>query len=253
MIVSIAQAQSFFLVLTRILAMIIYIPMLGGQVVPAQVRIGLGVLLSAILIPWQPLPADAPAPELFGFGIAIGRELLIGSLAGFAGALTFGAVQIAGETMGLGSGFGSGRILNPTIESSGSALDQLFVMVAMLLFLVLNGHHLFLAAVQRTFILLPVNSALPAFNADRLIGLTAQLITAGVQMALPVIGALLLTDLTLGLLARVAPQVQVFFLGLPMKVAVGMVALSLTFTVAIPILGNLYRSLGHRTLQLIVK
>jgi flagellar biosynthetic protein FliR len=241
----------YFLVLTRVLATIIHVPVLGGMAVPSQVRIGLGLLLSAVLIPWQPLAASAPSMDAFAMGFAIGREVLIGTLAGFAASLTFNVVQMAGETMGLGSGFGASRVLNPTMGESGSSMDQLFVMTAMLLFLVINGHHLFLAALQRTFELLPVNSPLPVFDAGRLLGLTARMITTGIHLALPVMGALLLTDLTLGLLARVAPQVQVFFLGLPLKVGVGMIALALFFTFAIPRLSDLFRQMGPRMLYLL--
>jgi flagellar biosynthetic protein FliR len=251
MTVSVAQAQLYFLVLTRILATIIHVPVLGGMAVPAPVRIGLGLLLSAVLIPWQPLDASAPSMDAFAMGFAIGREVLVGTLAGFAASLTFNVAQMAGETMGLGSGFGASRILNPTMGESGSPMDQLFVMTAMLLFLVINGHHLFLAAMQRTFELLPVNASLPALDAGRLLELTARMIANSVQMALPVLGALLLTDLTLGLLARVAPQVQVFFLGLPLKVGVAMIALGLVLPFAIPRLGDLFRQMGPRMLYLL--
>jgi flagellar biosynthetic protein FliR len=81
--------------------------------------------------------------------------------------------------------------------------------------------------------------------------MTAQLIAAGIQMALPVMGALLLADITLGLLSRVAPQVQVFFLGLPLKIGLGMVALSMTFAIAFPVMGDLFRNIGTRMLVLI--
>lgn len=251
MVISVAQAQSFFLVLTRILAVIIHVPVLGGQAVPAPVRIGLGLLLSAVLVPWQPLPPEAAALGLFALTAAIGREMLIGTLTGYAATMTFGAVQIAGETMGLGSGFGSGRILNPTLGDSGSPIDQFYLMIALLLFLVVNGHHIFLIALQRTFVLAPVNSALPLLDLERLIRLTAQLIASGVQMALPVLGALLLTDLTLGLLARVAPQVQVFFLGLPLKIGVSLIAFSLSFTVVLPLLSDLFKKIGPQMIALL--
>jgi flagellar biosynthetic protein FliR len=77
------------------------------------------------------------------------------------------------------------------------------------------------------------------------------LIVAGAQMALPVVGTLLLTDITLGLLARVAPQIQVFFLGLPLKIGIGLFAMMLTMAIAIPRIGDLYARMGPRMLQLI--
>lgn len=251
MVVSLAQTQLFLLALTRILAMIIHVPALGGQTIPNQVRLGLGIFLTIIILPWQPLPANAETIAFVSFAIKIAQEILIGTLSGFAAALTFGSLQIAGETMSFGSGFSSGRILNPASGESGSAMDQLFVMVAMLLFLVISGHHVFLMGLARSFTLIPINSPLPDFSADRLLLMFAQLVTVGIQIALPVMGALLLTDLTLGLLARVAPQVQVFFLGLPLKIGVGLIVLGLTFATALPFISDLFRNVGDRMLHLL--
>ncbi|HZW04301.1 MAG TPA: flagellar biosynthetic protein FliR, partial [Anaerolineaceae bacterium] len=216
--VSVAQAQLFFLAFTRIMAIIIHIPMLGGPSVPAQVRIALGLVLAATLIAWNPLPPEVVPIGLFGFAAGIFREIVIGTLAGFAAALAFAAVQIAAEAMGLGSGFSSGQIFNPTFGDSGSAFDQLFTMVAVLFFLIVNGHHFFLMALQRTFLVVPLNGPIETGSLEVLVRTTAQLFTAGVHLALPVLSALLLTDLVLGLLARVAPNIQVYFLGLPLKV-----------------------------------
>lgn len=251
MIISVAQAQIFFLALTRVMAILIHVPMLGGGSVPNQVRIGLGLILTMILIHWQPLSADAATLGLFAFALAILREIIIGTLAGFAANLTFGVIQMAGDAMGLGSGFGSSRIFNPSMEESGSAFNQIFVMVGMLLFLIMNGHHLVIIAIQKTFEVLPVNSIIEFGSVETLLRLTAQMISSGVQIALPVMAALLLTDLTLGLLARVAPQVQVFFLGLPIKVVVSLVALGLLFSIILPTFSDLYDHLGGRMITLI--
>lgn len=251
MLISIAQAQMYVLALTRIMAILIQVPVLGGELIPNQVRIGLGLLLTAILIPWQPLPPEAEALPLFALFLAIAKELLIGTLAGFAAKLVFSVFQIAGEMMATATGFGAGRTLNPTLGDTSTAMDQLFVMTAMLLFLVIDGHHSFLAALQRTFVVLPINSSLPAFNANQLLSMTAQMIASGIQLSLPVVGALLLADIILGLLARVAPQVQVFFLGLPLKVGLGLFAMAMTLAVIFPAMRALLRDIGPRMLELL--
>ncbi len=251
MIISIAQAQLYFLVFTRVMATIIHVPMLGGQGIPNQVRIGLGLLLAAVLIPWQPLPADAESLSLLAFTIGIVKEILIGTLAGFAADMIFGAVQIAAETMGLGSGFSSGRVFNPALSESTSAYDQVFIMVATMYFLVINGHHSFLMGLARTFEVIPVNGSISLTSMNVLVSTFAELIGAGIRIALPVMAALFLTDLSLGLLARVAPQVQVFFLGLPLKVGVSLFAMGLLFTVIFPTLSDLYQSVGGRMLALL--
>ena len=251
MLISVAQAQIFILALTRIMAILIHIPVLGGNLVPNQIRIALGLVFAMILVPWTPLGPEVEAFGLFAFAVMILREIILGTLAGFAANLTFGVFQIAGEAMGLGSGFGSSRIFNPSMGESGTAFSQLFVFTTMLLFLVLNGHHMAIMALQRTFEVVPIGTDIAFGNVETLLSLTAHLITACIQIALPVMAALLLTDLTLGLMARVAPQVQVFFLGLPLKVAVSLVALGLLLAVVLPTITSIYEQLGPRMLSLI--
>jgi flagellar biosynthetic protein FliR len=251
MLVSVAQAQLFILAITRILAIIIQIPVLGGQLIPDRVKIGLGIILAIIMIPWQPLSVDAVAIPVFAYVIAVLRELIIGVLAGYAANLTFSVFQMTGELFSISSGFGSAKVFNPAVGEAGSALDQLFIMTTLLIFLLINGHHSVIQAIQGTFNVLPLNNPLPDFSVERLLKITVQMIVTGVQLAMPIFGALLLTDLALGLLARVSPQVQVFFLGLPVKIAIGLVALALSLTIMIPTVRQLYYDLGPRMLQLL--
>jgi len=247
MSISVLQAQLFFLAFTRIMAVMIHVPALGGQNIPSQVRIGLGLTLALVLFPLQ----SAPTGEMIGafaFGIGIGKEIIIGTLVGFAADLAFGAIQIAGSAMGMGSGFESGRIFNPSLGEAGSAFDQIFVMTAAMIFLILDGHHLVLIALQKTFTAVPLNGALPFNGLEAVLRMTSVFIASGVHMALPVMAALFLTDLTLGLLARIAPQVQVYFLGLPVKVVVAMIAMGMTFAVVFPYLGSLFKSMAENML-----
>jgi flagellar biosynthesis protein FliR len=251
MLISIAQAQVYFLAFTRVMAMIMAVPVLGSQTIPTQVRLGLGLVLTAVLIPWQPLGVDVEALGLFGFAGLVFQQLLIGVMASMAALLTFGALQIAGEMMGIGSGFGSGRLFNPTLGESGSAVDQLFIMTGMLIFVILNGHHTVIQAVQQSFVLIPLRSVIPFESPERLLTMTAGLISTGIQMALPVMCAIFLADLALGLLARVAPQVQVYFLGLPLKIGLGMIVFSMTFAIVLPTLRDMFRQVGPRMLNLL--
>jgi len=252
MIISVAQAQLFLLALTRILAIIVQIPVLGGSLIPTQVRIAFGIVLAVVITPWTvQLPATATELPLLGLVSALFNELIIGILAGFAASLTFNALQIAGEMITQSSGFGSGRVLNPLLEQSGSALDQFFVYIAILIFMTINGHHTVIMAIQRTFAVLPINQPLPDFTANRMLMLVGQMIATGIQIALPVVAALLLADITLGLLARVSPQIQVFFLGLPLKIGLALIAVGLVFVVAMPVFEDLFNNLGERMLRLL--
>lgn len=253
MLISIAQAQLFFLALTRILSALITVPVLGGQTIPTQVRIAFGIVFTLILIPWQPLPPSVEAISFLGFAVAILKELIIGTLIGFAASLTFGTMQIIGEIMGLGSGFGSSRIFNPATSLSSSAFDQLFTIIALMIFMVIDGHHLVLLALGKTFEIVPINGDLPVGSIEILARMTSQLIITGVQIALPVMAALTITDIALGLVNRVAPRIQIYFLGLPLKVGISLFALGSLFLIIFPALNNLYGALGNRMLELIRK
>ena len=158
---------------------------------------------------------------------------------------------MSGELMGVGIGFGAGRVLNPTFDQAGSAIDQVFLVTMTLLFLILNGHHLFLMGLQQTFVAIPVNSPLPTFSVAPLVSLTARLLNAGVLLASPILGAALLADVTMGLLARVAPQVHVFFLGAPLKVGIGLLTLTLALGMILPTAIGWLNAIGPRMLSLI--
>lgn len=248
MLISVAQAQLFFLAFTRIMAAMIHVPVLGGQTIPNQVRIGLGFVLTLVLIPWQPLPETVEAAGSIAFAISLAKEILIGTLIGYSADLAFGAIQMAGAAMGMGSGFESSRIFNPSLGDAGSAYDQVFVMTAMMIFLMIDGHHLVIAALSRTFELVPLNGTLPFGGMESVMAATSTFILAGIHLALPVMTALILTDLTLGLLARVAPQVQVYFLGLPVKVVVALLAMSVTFASLLPYLTSLFEKMTENML-----
>ena len=253
MTISVAQAQLFFLAFVRIMAIMVHVPVLGGQNIPNQVRIGLGFVLAMVLIPWQPLPSDAATIGTVAYMLAIGKEIVIGTLVGFSADLAFGAIQVAGSAMGLGSGFESSRIFNPNLGDAGSSFDQLFIMTATMIFLVIDGHHVVLIAIQKTFEALPLNGSLPFGGLQALMTATSVAVAAGVHLAMPVIAALILADLTLGLLARVAPQIQVYFLGLPAKVAVSLMALGLVFTVASPAVRSIFETMAGDMLHFIEK
>lgn len=251
MSISIAQAQFFFLALTRILAVIVHIPVLGGQLIPNQVKIALGIILTLFLIPWQNPAETAEELGLVAFVIAIGKQLVIGTVTGYAADLVFGVIQMAGEAMGLGSGFSSGRTFNPAMGDSGSAFDQIFVLTATMYFLVIDGHHMVLVALEKLFEMVPIGGGIPFEDPTLILKMTSQMIQSGIHLALPVLGALLLADLSLGLLARITPQLQVYFLGLPLKIGVSLIALALVIVMIIPLIRNLYDNLGIKMLSLL--
>ncbi|MBN1267477.1 MAG: flagellar biosynthetic protein FliR [Anaerolineales bacterium] len=251
MTISVAQAQLFFLALTRILAVLVHVPVLAGRLVPNMVRIGFGLILTFVLLPWNVLPADSAAMPLLGFSLAIGKEILTGTLAGFGAALTFGALQIAGEVMSTSSAFGSAQMLNPAFQEQGTSYSSILSILAIMIFLLMDGHFQVLLATQRTFEIFPINGSITGFSMGKLMLTSAQLVSTGIHMSLPILGAMLLVEIAFGLLAKVAPQVQVFFLAIPLKAGLALVGLAIALNVLYPFIFNLFERMGERMMNLL--
>lgn len=208
---------------------------LGGVRLPAPARAGLALLLAGLA---APLLAASPGAAALVPGpavrlvLAFGREVLVGFCLGFVAAAAFRAAELAGRLGDTLRGANVAEILVPTAEERSSPLGVLYLLLATLVFLQLGGVARLTAALIDSYRVLPVGGGLDAGAAHRAAALvaiaSARLIAAGVALAAPVIVALWLTDLALGLVARAAPQVPVYFIGLPLKglLAIGLVLLT---------------------------
>jgi flagellar biosynthetic protein FliR len=157
---------------------------------------------------------------------------------------------MAAKMMGLQIGFQAANLFDPMSSAPSSALEQFYTLLALMLFLAINGHHWLIVALARTFEIAPLGAfVLTRFTIERLMVLTNETFITAIRIALPVIGTLLLADLGLGLVARAVPQVQVFFLGLPLKMGLGLLVLALTMVVTLPLVKDL---LGNMVTNMLV-
>jgi len=228
--ISIAEAQRFFLMLVRVLAITMVTPVLSTDRYPAQAKIGLAFFLTWTLLPVGSAPAEPW--EALSYCLAISRELLTGLLAGFASLMTFVGLQMAATYIGLQSGIRMANMLNPKladiVEVQGSALEQIYSLVVVLLFFLVGGHHLVILGIQRVFEMVPVGEfILSPLSLDRLMELTGMMFNTALFIAMPVLGTQLLVSLALAIVSRVVPQVPVVFLGAPLKMGLGIATLML--------------------------
>jgi flagellar biosynthetic protein FliR len=251
MLITVASVQLFILIFTRVTVILVQIPIFGGSMINNVVKVGLGIAVSLMIMPLDQLLAYQVELPAVALAYAIFQELVIGFLAGFAAALLFNMIQTAATLMELSSGFSAGSIFNPTIGAPGSAFNQFFVLFAMMYFLIINAHHQFLQGLWYSFQVLPIGSSLNLLTPTSLMMMSGKIIVTGVQIALPVMGALLLTDLTMGLLARVSPQINVFFLGLPVKVWVALVGLFAAIIVLGPVIRDLFGNVDMDMIQIL--
>ncbi|SHG44498.1 flagellar biosynthetic protein FliR [Massilia sp. CF038] len=226
--------------LTRILGMIAAAPLYGNNSVPMSSKIILGVLLALIIAPAIPaLPAADPM-SLAGLLILI-QELLIGAAIGFSVRIVFAAVEMAGEVASLTMGLGFASVFDPQTRGRSSAVSQFLALVATMAFLSVNGHLVLLEVLAESFITLPV-SATPVSAAApyELVKWAAVIFNVGLQLCLPIVAALLITNVALGILTRAAPQLNIFGIGFPISLGVGILVISMALPYLSVPLQNLF-------------
>lgn len=237
--------------LTRILAMIASSPVLGNRQVPARVKIGLSVLLAIIVAPTiGPMPQVAVgSPQ--GLLIIV-QQIIIGVAMGFTIRLIFNAVEMAGELAGLQMGLGFATFYDPINASHTPVVAQLLGMIASLAFLALNGHLYLLSALTESFRTLPVGDAMSPQGFHGVASWGGSIFAYALQISLPVLAALLIANVALGILTRAAPQLNLFAVGFPITLAIGFFVLALSIPYFIPLLDRLIQEGTGTALKLIV-
>lgn len=210
------QVASLFLVLMRTTGLVVTAPILGHRTVPATVKAGLAAILALALV-----RGAVVAPGALPVLIAAPIELLIGLCLGMIISIGFQAVELGGKLISLQMGLSLGAVLSPTSHEGNTPLDPFFSVFAGLLFLALDLHLAVVRALASSFATLPIGGGWPTnlwLLGARMIALALEL---GTRIAMPLALVLLLTELAVALLARAIPQINVFILGLPLKITVG--------------------------------
>lgn len=213
--------------LARILGLIAAAPLFGNAAVPLRIKVLLGVFLALVIAPLVPAVPAADPTSWAGLLILV-REMIIGVAMGFSMRLVFAAVEYAGEVASQTMGLGFAMFFDPSTRGRSSAISQFMALVATMAFLAVNGHLVLLEALAESFITMPISQAPFSSNAAlELVRWGGRIFSAGLQLALPIIAALLITQVALGILTRAAPQLNIFGIGFPITLGVGFLTLSL--------------------------
>ena len=212
----------------RILPVIITTPMFGGETTPVEVKLGLGLMIGLVMFPAVsdrlPMMKTAATMPLLFIALLL-KEVFIGLCIAFVTGIVFDASQVAGQFIDNMSGTNMAQIQVPSIQQSVSLFSSLKLQLVITLFMTLNGHHLVINAFADSLQSIPLDS-MPRFHAgfwplfDLLIRCFGDLFRISLALSAPVLLATFLTDLALGMINRVAPQVQVFFVSMQIKPAV---------------------------------
>jgi flagellar biosynthetic protein FliR len=237
-----AWLTAFLWPFARILALAGTAPFFGHRSIPTRVKIGLAAFVTLIVAPTLGTMPQVTVFSAQGVWILV-NQFLIGIALGFTMQLVFAAVTAAGDVMGLGMGIGFATFFDPQAATSMSALSSWLNMIAMLAFLALDGHLQVIAALVATFQSLPVDANILAAPGWRLIAdWGATVFTAGLLLSLPVVIALLIANLALGILNRAAPQIGIFQIGFALTMLVGLLLIQLMVPNLIPFFARLFDS-----------
>jgi len=234
------QFHIFLLVLLRVSALLMVAPIFGHRTWLARAKVGLAFTVSIILFP---IVADQPLDVPVGilpYALMMIREVLMGVVMGFVVLLLFVGIQFAGQVAGLQMGFGIVNVIDPQSSNQLSIMGQFLNILAILLLLSLNGHHTILTGLVTSFETIPLGGVvLKAGLMQKMIAITAEVFIIGVKIAAPVMTALFLVTAAMGVLARTVPQMNVFMVGFPVQISVGLGA----FLVCMPLFAMLVERL----------
>ncbi|MFH2049464.1 MAG: flagellar biosynthetic protein FliR [bacterium] len=231
--------QIFLLVLLRASGLILIAPIFSDNTIPKTIRVGLVIILSGIIVSVINHPEIQTITSLWQLaGLAI-KEILIGFVIGLTFNLVFMGIKTGGAILGYQLGFA--MVSLPDVDTSGqvSVIARFWVLIATLIFLIINGHHMVITALVDSYRAIPVGTAsMSAPIAELMMKYTGYVFVIAVKLAAPVIVTLFLTDVALGLISKVMPTMNVFFVGFPIKIGVGLTVVALSLPLFAYVLEN---------------
>nr|WP_024618177.1 flagellar biosynthetic protein FliR [Pseudomonas kilonensis] len=237
---------SFILPLFRVAAVLMSMPVFGTSLVPTRVRLYFALAITVVIAPGLPPMPPVNALDLSGL-MLIAEQILIGALMGFSLQLFFQAFVVAGQIISIQMGMAFASMIDPTNGVNTAVIGQFLTMLVTLLFLAMNGHLVVFEVLTESFTTMPVGSALLVNHFWDIAGKLGWVLGAAMVLVLPAITALLVVNIAFGVMTRAAPQLNIFSIGFPLTLVLGMVI----FWVSLGDILNQYQPLATQALQLL--
>lgn len=226
--------------------MVMLIPFFNSRNIPVILKAGLALAASILAFPQlmhTRLPQEMP---LVPFGLLLLGELAVGAIIGLSVQMLFSSIQMAGQLLGFQMSFSIANVVDPAGESQVPVLSQFNHVFAMLIFLAVNAHHTIFRAMVESFALIPpLGFQFHASLVERIMAMGGNMFVVAIKIGAPVIIVLLLTSVSLGLMARTVPQMHVFIVAMPLKIAIGLLFIGLSLPFMAALLSRLYQNMGH--------
>lgn len=223
------HAAVFMLLLTRVSGIFVISPFFGSLNIPVYFRAAAALAITIVLFPVvDNLGAINPPVTIWAYAWAVLTELFVGWLIGFVAYIAFAAITMAGKVMDMQVGFAVVNVMDPTSGQQMPLIGSFLYNLGIIVFLVTNGHHMIIAALFESFKIVPLLNMQPDMSLPMIIAdFTTGIFLTGMKIAMPVTFAILLTNVGLGILARTMPQMNIFVVGIPMQLTIGVIILSM--------------------------
>jgi flagellar biosynthetic protein FliR len=241
------QIIAFALIFLRIVAFVVAWPIFGTQLVPVHLKVALALVLSVVLFPvihFQNVDLIKIGDELIFIAF---REIVLGLFLGFLLRFFFFAISIAGETIGISSGLASAQLFNPAMGTQTNVMEQAELIMATLFLLAVNGHHLFIQGLAQSFELVPISSLGIKYEGFTTVAMAVrECFFMGIKMAAPVMVSIFVTNLTMGLLGRAVPQLNVMMTSFQVTIVVAVTVMFLSMPLFVNEMDGLLQTMAER-------
>jgi flagellar biosynthetic protein FliR len=217
------QFESLILIFVRISIVLFMFPFFGGIMVPNTVKAGLALMITIVLFPVVEPNPDVFPRGLLASGNMILSELVLGLVVGLVARFFFAAIQLGGQLVGYQMGFAIANVFDPESGNQGSILAQMGYWVAIVFFLLLDGHHILLRTLRDSFAVIEVGTfGIGNGMVERITQASGEMFSMAIRIGAPAIAALLLTSAAFGVIAKVVPQMNILIVAFPLKIVVGL-------------------------------
>jgi len=247
------QLQMFFLIFFRVGSILMTMPIFKSKSIPVLIKAGLALATSMALFPILNIENFPAITGLTHLAIGIFGEILLGLSIGLAVNFIFAGLQLAGQLAGYQMGMALARVMDPSTNRQMPLLGQFNELFALLIFITINAHHKFIRALADSYQLVPpFGFRISGSLIEQLVSIAGNMFVIAVKLGAPIIAVLLLTSIAFGLIARTVPQMNVFFVAMPLKLGVGLLFIGLCLPYFSSFLKIMFSKLGD-TIMLLIK
>lgn len=229
--------DAFLLVFVRMTSLFVIAPIFGRKNIPVYLKIGFSLMLSFILIGTVNVPKIDYMNSIYGFALVVFKEFIVGITLGYVSYMIFTAIYLAGQIIDMQVGFGIINVIDPVSNIQVPVTSNFYFIFSMLVFLTINGHHMLIKALFNSYKLVPAGGAV--FSADLMndiIKLFGDTFSIAFRICAPILAAILITDVALGVILKAMPQMNVFVIGMPLKIFIGIYIMIITIPAFIGLL-----------------